>query len=244
MYTFDALNRRFRIANASNTIDYQFDAAGRRTVEWQESTNFGIRGNVYWGNMPIAFHGINGTEYFEQQDWLGTERVRTNYTGAVVGSYASLAFGDGFSASGTDEDPYHFAGTHRDSESATDHAQFLQFREATGRWMSPDPYDGSYDWSNPQSYNRYAYVMGNPSGLVDPTGQDPFTIVVTSICGVAPGACESAGFNPISAIVLGSILGGAEIAALLGLFDGPPLQGTIHPRPNAPNALCNLKSDM
>jgi RHS repeat-associated protein len=171
-YTYDALNRRVRVTNATNTVDYQFDAAGRRTVEWQESANFGIRGTVYWGNTPIAFHGTNGTEYFEQQDWLGTERVRTEYKGAVVSNYASLAFGDGFSASGTDEDPYHFAGTDRDSESATDHAQFRQYREATGRWMSPDPYDGSYDAFNPQSLNRYAYVLNDPLAALDPTGMD------------------------------------------------------------------------
>jgi hypothetical protein len=41
-----------------------------------------------------------------------------------------------------------------------------------GRWMSPDPYDGSYRAGNPQSLNRYAYVLNNPLGFVDPTGQD------------------------------------------------------------------------
>jgi RHS repeat-associated protein len=169
-YTYDALNRRVRVANATNTVDYQFDAAGRRTVEWQENANFGIRGNAYWGNTPVAFHGLNGTEYFDEQDWLGTERVRTDYTGSVVGSYASLTFGDGFSVSGTDEDPHHFAGMDRDNESATDHAQFRQYSEAMGQWMSPDPYDGSYDWSDPQSYSRYAYAGNNPLAFVDSTG--------------------------------------------------------------------------
>ena len=36
--------------------------------------------------------------------------------------------------------------------------------------MSPDPYDGSYDITNPQSLNRYSYVLNNPLSSVDPLG--------------------------------------------------------------------------
>ena len=40
--------------------------------------------------------------------------------------------------------------------------------------MSPDPYDGSYDIFNPQSLNRYSYVLNNPLALVDSLGmEDP-----------------------------------------------------------------------
>jgi RHS repeat-associated protein len=41
-----------------------------------------------------------------------------------------------------------------------------------GRWLSPDPLAG--DISNPQSLNRYAYVMNNPATLNDPSGLGPF----------------------------------------------------------------------
>jgi|GEM_PF-4012220 len=43
----------------------------------------------------------------------------------------------------------------------------------SGRWMSPDSYSGSYDFTNPQTLNRYAYVNGQPLGFTDPSGQDP-----------------------------------------------------------------------
>ncbi len=35
----------------------------------------------------------------------------------------------------------------------------------TRRFDQPDPYDGSYSLSNPQSFNRYAYAQNDP---VDP----------------------------------------------------------------------------
>lgn len=58
--------------------------------------------------------------------------------------------------------------------------------------MSPDPLTGSI--SNPQSLNRYAYVMNNPTTLTDPSG----------LCGNAgqqpcasPGPCSAQNWMPI-----------------------------------------------
>jgi RHS repeat-associated protein len=56
----------------------------------------------------------------------------------------------------------------RDAESGNDHTQFRQFMPNFGRWMSPDPLAG--DVTNPQSLNRYAYVMNNPINLTDVLG--------------------------------------------------------------------------
>lgn len=39
-----------------------------------------------------------------------------------------------------------------------------------GRWFSPDPYSGSYDPLNPQTMNRYAYVLNNPLMFTDALG--------------------------------------------------------------------------
>ena len=83
--------------------------------------------------------------------------------------YNSLPFGDGYAASGEDIDAYHFAGQDQDT-SANDHAQYREYSNLAGRWFSPDPYTGSYDPLNPQSMNRYAYVLSNPLGFTDPSG--------------------------------------------------------------------------
>lgn len=55
-------------------------------------------------------------------------------------------------------------------DSGTDYAQYRQYGETPGRWMSPDPYYGSYDVNNPQRMNRYSYVLNNPLVYVDPDG--------------------------------------------------------------------------
>jgi hypothetical protein len=38
------------------------------------------------------------------------------------------------------------------------------------KFDQPDPYDGSYDLTDPQSFNRYSYVQNDPVNFVDPTG--------------------------------------------------------------------------
>jgi RHS repeat-associated protein len=42
------------------------------------------------------------------------------------------------------------------------------YSPAQGRWLRPDPLAG--DITNPQSLNRYAYVMNNPATFIDPLG--------------------------------------------------------------------------
>ena len=103
--------------------------------------------------------------------------MRTSYnsgnnpTYAVEGQFTSLPWGDAqATASGSDYDAYHFAMLDYDSETGTDHAEFRQYSSTPGSWMRPDPYAGSYDPSNPQSFNRYAYAMNNPLSAVDPSG--------------------------------------------------------------------------
>jgi hypothetical protein len=41
------------------------------------------------------------------------------------------------------------------------------------RFNEPDPWDGSYDLTDPQSFNRYAYVRNDPVNYVDPDGLQP-----------------------------------------------------------------------
>jgi RHS repeat-associated protein len=115
------------------------------------------------------------------------EWVRTLYDGSVGASYQSLPWGDGYTATVNNSyaglDNLDFAGLERDVQSTTnpeedtEHAQFRNYAPAQGRWLSPDRYLGSYDLTNPQSFNRYAYVLNNPTSFTDPSGLDPTCII-------------------------------------------------------------------
>jgi len=49
---------------------------------------------------------------------------------------------------------------------------FRRYNRWHSRFDQPDPYDGSYSLTDPQSFNRYAYVQNDPVNSVDPTGLD------------------------------------------------------------------------
>ncbi|MGH9949346.1 MAG: RHS repeat-associated core domain-containing protein, partial [Pyrinomonadaceae bacterium] len=60
--------------------------------------------------------------------------------------------------------------TERDEATGLDHTWFRKNEGASGRWTSPDPYKGSMDLDDPQSFNRYSYVLNQPTNFVDPSG--------------------------------------------------------------------------
>lgn len=173
-YVYDAMNHRVSVQTPSGTNEYLFDPFGRRVSTWLTSQNVGTEGRIYYGNKQIAFRAQTGSTVFEHQNFLGTERMRTNYQGSIATTESSLAFGDGFNQavhiSGTDQDNNQYAGQDYDAESSSQHAQFRQYSSTLGRWMSPDPYDGSYDFTNPQSLNRFTYALNSPLSAIDRLG--------------------------------------------------------------------------
>jgi RHS repeat-associated protein len=181
-YSYDSLNQRIATTEGSTQKEFVFNPAGQRISIWQPvqgALGTQIQGQTYWGGVPVEFYK-NGQAHFQHQDWLGTERTRTSYNGGVEGTYTSLPFGDALTTtSGTDLDPYHYAGLDHDYSSDTDHAQFRQYANIAGRWMSPDVFRGSYDFANPQSLDRYTYALNQPLALTDPSGMDP-------VCSIDP----------------------------------------------------------
>jgi len=70
-----------------------------------------------------------------------------------------------------------------------------EYRTAHGRWTSPDPAGlGAVDPTNPQTWNRYAYVVNNPMAMVDLLGDDCYDNSGNLIGGVSDAnGCWAAG---------------------------------------------------
>lgn len=87
-----------------------------------------------------------------------------------------------------------------DAETGLEHTTWRKYDSWQGRWTSPDPYPGSMSLGDPQSFNRYAYVLNDPVNLIDPTGLE--------VCGGAPGNnCNVVGSSPGGSGGIGGIGG-------------------------------------
>ena len=88
--------------------------------------------------------------------------------GNLQGTNDVSAFGE--LISNTAPDLLLFTQHERDAENDSDETLYRQYASAQGRWLSPDPSNGSYDLTDPQSLNRYAYLSGRPLSGVDRFG--------------------------------------------------------------------------
>jgi RHS repeat-associated protein len=108
-------------------------------------------------------------EYYAT-DALGSVRVVYNSTGQVLGRSNYLPFGETLNQNGA-LPRQRFTGQERDGEAGLDYFNARDLQTRTGRMNAPDPlFSGAM--SNPQAWNRYAYVGNNPLTLVDPSGMD------------------------------------------------------------------------
>ena len=124
------------------------------------------------GGATAVYNGGTLT-YYRHADWLGSSRLASKSSDHTVyydGSYEP--FGQSYGESGTVD--HSFTGQNQDLV-----PNFLydfparEYQPGASRWLSPDPAGlAAVDPTNPQSWNRYAYVNNSPLNSVDPLGLD------------------------------------------------------------------------
>jgi RHS repeat-associated protein len=167
-YAYDAIGQRVSKVVSGVEKDYIYDHAGRAVSELGSGGAW-ARGEVYAGGMQVATY-VSNTTYFHHTDWLGTLRALSDPSGAAVVTCTSLAYGDSQSCNST-YSALNYTGQWWDAESNLTHFLFRQLSTTQGRWTTPDPAGmGTVSPGNPQSWNRYAYVLNSPLNFVDPLG--------------------------------------------------------------------------
>ncbi|MBV9145235.1 MAG: hypothetical protein JO065_04920, partial [Acidobacteria bacterium] len=157
------------ILSADGTLHpiYEREASATMNAVWGASGVTARNWQVQHGPWDPTF--VNATTTYYHQDHLGSSRLMTNNFGFPVWQGTFAPFGREVNPQFT-TDHYLFTGDEHDAESNLEHTEFRQLSTTQGRWLSPDPYLGSMDLSNPQSLNRYSYVLNNPMNAVDALG--------------------------------------------------------------------------
>jgi RHS repeat-associated protein len=129
--------------------------------------------------------------YYRATDHLGSTRVVTNESGAVVQRRDFFPFGEAIPADSSHGNRHlvldggqatynassgvkqQFTGQQRDAETGLDYFWARTYHPSIGRFLSVDPSSAGARISDPQSWNSYSYVRNGPLALVDPDGRDP-----------------------------------------------------------------------
>ena len=168
-YTCDAHGIRVKKALQGSTTTAYIFSGGRDIAEYDNgaAVNSPSREYIYWGGQLIAT--IQGTStIYHHADHLSV-RVTTDSNGNKIGEQGHYPYGEQWYAANTTT-KFFFTSYERDSESGNDYAMARYYINRFGRFSCVDPVLGQP--SDPQSWNRYAYVRNNPVNLVDPSGQN------------------------------------------------------------------------
>ncbi len=158
-----------------------------------------------------------GEQRYYHADGLGSIRFLADESGAVTDSYEYTAFGELLVHSGSDLQPYRFAGEPYDPNSGFYYNRARWLDPSQGRFVSMDPFSGVD--SDPPSLHKYAYAANDPVDNVDPTGQ--FSLATQVTVGFVIGSLASIGLasfqtymftsrmplNPFSEAPKGFVLG-------------------------------------
>ena len=183
-YTYDALQQRVEKTGGSNPAELIY--FNGKPVALYNPTS-GAWTDLIWAGSNIVAEvpgSQSATPTYRLLDHEGSLVAATDNSGNVLGTNLLTPYAQAM-VSGT-SDPYLYTGLFQDTEYGGDAALYRNYSAEQSRWLTPDPYNGSYDLMNPQSFNRYMYVNGNPLGYVDLSG-----LVDGWATGIGGGPCSA-----------------------------------------------------
>ncbi len=177
-------------------MTYTYDGDGKRVAKsngqlyWYPSTALGAGGMsgldalvetdsagntpteyVFFNGRRIARRDPSGSVFYYFSNHLGSTSVITNSAGSVVEESDYYPFGGERIVLNNDPNPYKFTGKERDTETGLDYFVARYYSSGYGRFLQADLPFADQHISEPQSWNLYAYVRGNPLAYVDPSGR-------------------------------------------------------------------------
>jgi RHS repeat-associated protein len=171
------------VASKGPTIEntFKYDGTGLRSTETRNASTYPMvwdstaelplllrKGQEYFvygpGGLPIEQISATGTATYLHHDQLGSTRILTNSSGAVVGTYRYGPNGAFWKFTGTQGTQLGFAGQYRmHSENQLIYLRARTYDPVSAQFLSPDPMAAV-------SGETYAYAAGNPVNFTDSRG--------------------------------------------------------------------------
>ncbi|MGB8887674.1 MAG: RHS repeat-associated core domain-containing protein, partial [Candidatus Korobacteraceae bacterium] len=174
LITYDAFGRAVQQNRSGVSTQILYGPSGAKFAFMNGSTLIKYIDPMVAG-MAAVHNGPNGqppnSGYYQHADWLGSSRFAQDGSGNVIYDRAYAPFGEVYDETAITN--RNFTGQTEDTTPGLYDFLFRQQSRTQGRWMVPDPAGlAAVDITNPQTWNRYAYLANNPLNATDPLGLD------------------------------------------------------------------------
>ncbi len=165
--TYDALDRMVEQSVSSTNSEIVYGPSGVKLALMNGTTL--TKAFVPLTGGATAVYSSSGLAYYRHTDHLGSSRFASTPSRTLYSDTAYSPFGEPYASSGAIDNS--FTGQNQDTTAGLYDFLFREQDPNQTRWTSTDPAGlAAVDPSNPQSWNRYAYVLGDPLSYVDPLG--------------------------------------------------------------------------
>ena len=177
-YSYDAENHLTGVSGGK-TATFVYDGDGKLVKTTVGSVTVAIAGDHYQysgttgtkhyqaGGVRIA-ERVGGGLYYLLGDHLGSTAVTTDQNGAYVTELRYYPYGRPRYNPGSQQTDYRFTGQRWQNDIGLYNYGARWYDHLIGRFAQADTIVS--EPGNPQSLNRYAYVLNNPLRYTDPTG--------------------------------------------------------------------------
>ncbi len=168
---YDGKGRRAikRANNGATVTVFHYDLSDRLIAETDGQGNLRVE-YVYLEGRPLAqirHAGSSEAAYYYHDDHLGTPKLMTDGTGAVVWRVETDPFGNEIGTPiKTAENNLRFPGQYRDEETGLNQNYFRDYDPTLGRYREADPIGLA------GGMNTYLYANANSLRFIDPHGLD------------------------------------------------------------------------
>ncbi len=189
LYGYDPSNRLMSILGSGSDIHYTYDADGLRVSSdvggiathylvdknrdhaqvVEERDDLGGLAVSYLhagGNLIRQRRG--GSDSYYMHDGQMSSRMLVDAAGVVTDEYTYDAFGIMLGLSGSTPNQYLYTGQQYDPNSGFYYLRARYYNQATGRFITTDPWQGNI--FEPVSLHKYLYASQNPVMYDDPSG--------------------------------------------------------------------------
>ena len=187
-YQYDAFGDRIEdgINDGSGFAynDFVYDPFGH--MIWKFNNQGNNQDEIYAGSLHLGVYDDSGTKntYFQYGDQVNSMRIHSFYkanasawtlfeANANGAGCSNNPFGDSSYCFGSLVDGMYFTDQLQNGPTNYTHFPNRDYSTTQGRWIHPDPAGiAATAVTNPQSWDRYTYVLNNPLSFIDPLGLD------------------------------------------------------------------------